>query len=379
MIFPQTCPGSQRLWFGVQLIPKRCGRLWVQQFKKKFPPPPPGLNVDTLLHCSCFQLLHGHGGSTAEHLLIQYPPTILNQIQIWWIRGHRSFSRKQGRLLEHHSSHVRYEQGHHPAWTPCSNISWTCYDQWQDISFWSCRWYWPFTAVPCGTKWISGSPSANMSPNTAHSTDIEHLGGGGGCRQALHLACDAWWGARSHRERNLRQYTGFNLNSTRPPLTWSPSYIENGETRILMWQPSEWIYPHCEGQRFRHGADKMCPFHIFTLPMVWPLALYSNQWHVLKDNERFVDSDQAHGPGGQLRQKLVDQVLPALKLLEGHSDHCGRTNFWDTVYYSWIIEVIVTIKNTFVHHFFSFQGTGTTKFGFLVVVQHITIHFIFDS
>ena len=36
--------------------------------------------------------------------------------------------------------------------------------------------------------------------------------------------------------RNHRRYTGLNLNSTRPPLTWSPSYIEKGETMLFLWK-----------------------------------------------------------------------------------------------------------------------------------------------
>ena len=36
---------------------------------------------------------------------------------------------------------------------------------------------------------------------------------------------------------NLRRYTGLNLNSTRPPLTWSPSHIEKGETMLFLWKP----------------------------------------------------------------------------------------------------------------------------------------------
>ena len=31
--------------------------------------------------------------------------------------------------------------------------------------------------------------------------------------------------------------TGLNLNSTRPPLTWSPINIEKGETMLFLWKP----------------------------------------------------------------------------------------------------------------------------------------------
>ena len=44
------------------------------------------------------------------------------------------------------------------------------------------------------------------------------------------------WGARGPA-RNLRRYTGLNLIMTRPPLTWSPSHIEKGGTRIFLWKP----------------------------------------------------------------------------------------------------------------------------------------------
>ena len=37
--------------------------------------------------------------------------------------------------------------------------------------------------------------------------------------------------------RNYRRYTGLNLNSTRPPLPWSPSHIEKGETMLFLWKP----------------------------------------------------------------------------------------------------------------------------------------------
>ena len=40
--------------------------------------------------------------------------------------------------------------------------------------------------------------------------------------------------ARCHPARNCRRYTGFNLNSTRPPLTGSPSHVKKGETRIFL-------------------------------------------------------------------------------------------------------------------------------------------------
>ena len=37
---------------------------------------------------------------------------------------------------------------------------------------------------------------------------------------------------------NLRRYTGFQPNSTRPPLTRSPGHIEKGDTRIFLWKPN---------------------------------------------------------------------------------------------------------------------------------------------
>ena len=36
--------------------------------------------------------------------------------------------------------------------------------------------------------------------------------------------------------RIQRRYTGLNLNSTRPPLTWYPSHMEKRETRIFLWK-----------------------------------------------------------------------------------------------------------------------------------------------
>ena len=39
-----------------------------------------------------------------------------------------------------------------------------------------------------------------------------------------------------------------NLNSTRPPLTWSPSHIERGEMMLFLWKP------HTGTVGFEHGT-----------------------------------------------------------------------------------------------------------------------------
>ena len=46
------------------------------------------------------------------------------------------------------------------------------------------------------------------------------------------------------RSRSPAWYSGFNFNSSTPPLTWSPSHIKKGETIILvfLWKPSQALY-----------------------------------------------------------------------------------------------------------------------------------------
>ena len=56
-----------------------------------------------------------------------------------------------------------------------------------------------------------------------------------------------WDGARSVSEACAKftsvgmvgWYTGCNVNSTRPPSTWSPSHFEKGETRIFLWNRTQ--------------------------------------------------------------------------------------------------------------------------------------------
>ena len=58
------------------------------------------------------------------------------------------------------------------------------------------------------------------------------------CCQGAGSYCCGWWEERATRSpaRNYRRYTGLNLNSTTPPVTWSPNHIEKGETMLFLWK-----------------------------------------------------------------------------------------------------------------------------------------------
>ena len=57
---------------------------------------------------------------------------------------------------------------------------------------------------------------------------------------------------------NWRRHTLFNLNSTGPPLTWSPSHMKKGEPRIFLLKPhtgSRGFEPWTQGWLARQWGD----------------------------------------------------------------------------------------------------------------------------
>ena len=58
-----------------------------------------------------------------------------------------------------------------------------------------------------------------------------------------------------------RPYTGLNLNSTRPPLTWSLGHTERGETGIFLWKP------HTGSARFEPGTHAWLTRQSGALPI----------------------------------------------------------------------------------------------------------------
>ena len=61
----------------------------------------------------------------------------------------------------------------------------------------------------------------------------------------INLDLCGWW--------NWRRYAGNNINSTRPPLTWSPSHIERVETRCFLWKK------HTRSAGFEPGTHAWLP------------------------------------------------------------------------------------------------------------------------
>ena len=74
--------------------------------------------------------------------------------------------------------------------------------------------------------------------------------------------------------RNYRRYTGFNLNSTRPPLTWSPTHSQ-AFLKIFLANPAGFYLMHCnfvlyQGWHSRSVFDLgLYARALRPLPVIW--------------------------------------------------------------------------------------------------------------
>ena len=109
---------------------------------------------------------------------------------------------------------------------------------------------------------------------------------------------------------NQRRYTGLNINSARPPLTWSSSHIERKETMKFIWKiqaGSTWLKPGSSASLARQSWALAMRHDPTTLSYVSQFCcrnLYHSKQQVVCETCR----NYYYSPSSSVKQKYTRKV-----------------------------------------------------------------------